>query len=89
MIDQTKNIIAIDIDSTLHEYMHTVALVALNEFGVRMEGSPEEWSAVFPKEFHPSRYKDIFMRCHDREFIFLTKPYPGAVDSVKELHDMG
>lgn len=84
-----KNIVAVDLDSTLHEYMHTVALVALNEFGVRLEGSPRDWEDVFPEEFSRDRHVEVYQRCHDREYIFLTNPYPGAPKALKEISNMG
>jgi phosphoglycolate phosphatase-like HAD superfamily hydrolase len=84
-----KNLVVVDLDSTLHEYMHTVALVALNEFGVRLEGPAEDWNSVFPIGFERDRQVEIFQRCHDREYIFLTNPYPLAVESLKRIHRAG
>lgn len=88
-MDNQKNIVAVDIDSTLHEYMHTVALVALNEFGIRIEGTIDDWESVFPPDFDSSRHFDVYNMCHEREYIFLTKPYPGSVSALNEIANLG
>ena len=84
-----RDIVVVDIDGTLHEYMHTVALVALSEFGIRIDTEPREWRFGL----HPiTDYvigTEIFQRCHDREYIFLTNPYPGAADALKEIEGLG
>ena len=62
--------------------MHTVALVALNEFGIRLESAPNDWNDALPQGLSRPEQIEIFQRCHDREYIFLTNPYPGAVEAL-------
>lgn len=70
---------------TLHEMAHTASLVALNEFGVRVDTVPLEWS----KDLRPITDRElavqIYQRCHDREYIFLTNPYPGSVEALTHI----
>ena len=84
-----RNIVVIDLDDTLHEYSHTLALVALNEFGIRLDASPREWQDALLPLTCWTIGTEIFQRCHDKEYIFLTKPYPGAVDALNEIASMG
>lgn len=84
-----KKIVAVDLDDTVHEYSHTLALVALNEFGIRIHTEPLEWKdALLPVTDYSIGTK-IFQRCHDRDYIFLTKPYPGAVEGLREMSNLG
>lgn len=83
-----KNVIAVDIDSTLHEYMHTVALVALNEFEIRLEDPPMDWAGALGNLPRPEQV-EIFQRCHDREYIFLTNPYPYAAKALNRIDKQG
>lgn len=84
-----KNIVVVDIDDTIHEYSHTLALVALNEFGVRINTEPLEWKDALIPVTDWGLGTKIFQRCHDRDYIFLTNPYPGSVEALLTLHDMG
>lgn len=84
-----KLIVAVDLDDTIHEYSHTLALVALNEFGVRIDTEPLEWKDVLLPITDYSLGTKIFQKCHDREYIFLTNPYPGAVEGLREIESMG
>lgn len=88
-METSKNIIIVDIDSTLHEYMHTVALVALNDFGIRVENPPDDWEGVFPDGIDRDVQIQIFNRCHDDDYIELTKPYPGSVEALDWMADEG
>lgn len=84
-----KLVVAVDLDDTIHEYSHTLALVALNEFGVKINTEPLEWKdALLPVTDYGIGTK-IFQRCHDRDYIFLTNPYPGAVEGLKEIESFG
>lgn len=85
----SRNIVAVDIDDTIHEFSNTVALVALNEFGYRVDKTPNEWRYGLAPITDQSVMNEIFARCHDREYIFLTKPYPWASQSLREIEKDG
>ena len=84
-----KPIVAVDLDDNLHEYSHTLALVALNEFGIRINTNPLEWKDALVPVTDPGLGTRIFQRCHDRDYIFLTSPYPGAVEALREIERLG
>lgn len=84
-----KNVVAVDLDDTIHEYSHTLALVALNEFGVKINTEPREWKDALLPVTDPALATKIFQKCHDKEYIFLTKPYPWAAEGLKEIQKLG
>ena len=84
-----RKIVIVDLDDTLHEFSHTVALVALNEFGHRIDAAPTEWHLGLHPITDDSLASKIFQRCHDKDYIFLTKPYPGSVMALTEISNMG
>lgn len=85
-----NDLIIIDIDSILHDLSITEAFVAFKEFGLKVEWvEPPEWSlGLYPVEDRDLKW-DIWKRCHDREYIFLTKPLRGSVTAVNTLVDAG
>lgn len=83
----TKQIVFVDIDDTTYNFNTLCSLVALNEFGVRVNTTPEDWASFMLEDL--SVCIPIFERCHDRDHIFLSKPFPGAVDALQRIEELG
>lgn len=86
------NKIIVDIDGTLHEYDHTVSIVMMNEIGEVLNKGYKEWSD-FLKPYmdpeSPEAFSKIFNRAHDKDMVFLTRPYKDSVESLCQLWDDG
>ena len=86
---ENKNVIAVDIDATLHEFPHTAAIVALNEFGIRTERPVTEWGRLLYPITCPEQEQEIFDLCHSRDYIFLTRPYNNVSMYLKAIESYG
>ena len=84
-----KNVIFVDVDDTILEFHLILALVALNEFGIRLDYSLREWCLGLAPIISWKLGTEIFKRCHDREYIFLSKPLPGSVEGCNRLQELG
>jgi beta-phosphoglucomutase-like phosphatase (HAD superfamily) len=79
--------IALDIDSTLHQYWDTLAAVVKKRFGVEL---PYERQTVWDIDaLRPEQVRAAVHETHRPEFIAAAEPYPGAVETVNGWHEQG
>jgi uncharacterized HAD superfamily protein len=79
--------IAIDIDSTLHQYWDVLAAVAKRRFGVDL---PYDRQTVWDiDELRPEQLRAAVLETHRDEHILAAVPYPGAVETVRGWHEAG
>ena len=79
--------IAIDIDSTLHDYWPVLVNAARRRFGVELPYSEQvtwEISQLRPEQLHA-----VVEETHSEEHILAAEPYPGAVETVRAWHEAG
>jgi uncharacterized protein len=79
--------IAVDIDSTLHQYWDTLAAVAKKRFGVDL---PYERQTVWDIDvLRPEQVQAAVDETHRPEHIAAAEPYPEAVETLNAWHDAG
>jgi uncharacterized HAD superfamily protein len=79
--------IAVDIDSTLHQYWDTLAAVAKKRFGVEL---PYERQTVWEIDaLRPEQVRAAVEETHRPEHIAAAEPYPDAVQTLNAWHDAG
>jgi uncharacterized protein len=79
--------IAIDIDSTLHDYWPVLVEAARRRFGVDL---PYEEQVTWEiPGLRPEQLQVIVEETHRDEHILAAVPYPGAVETVRAWHDAG
>lgn len=79
--------IAIDIDSTLHDYWGQFARAAKRRFGVDLPYEHQtSWSI---DRLRPEQVRACVRETHREERILEASPYPGAVPAVRRWHADG
>jgi hypothetical protein len=79
--------IALDIDSTLHDYWPLLARVAQERFGVAMPYEEQrDWGITLLER---EQLIECVEETHSDENIACAQPYPGAVETVRRWHDAG
>lgn len=79
--------IAIDIDSTLHHYWQDFADAAKRRFGVDL---PYDQQVTWHIErLRPEQIKACIDETHSERCVLKAKPYPGAVEAVREWKAAG
>jgi phosphoglycolate phosphatase-like HAD superfamily hydrolase len=78
--------IAIDIDSTLHHYWDQFARAAKRRFGVELPYDQQLWQI---DRLRPEQVRACVDETHRDEQILAARPYPGAVEVVREWHESG
>ncbi|CAA9509917.1 MAG: hypothetical protein AVDCRST_MAG85-2277 [uncultured Solirubrobacteraceae bacterium] len=79
--------IAIDIDSTLHDYWPSFAAAAKRRFGVTLAYEHQvTWNV---SRLKPEQVKACVAETHCDEAVLKAEPYPGAVDVVRRWHEQG
>lgn len=78
-------LIQVDVDSTLYDADKLFYKVAHEEFGV-------EWPRRFPGWASPEdigtdlkTLKNVFRRCHSKDYVLQQKPYKGAVETLTQI----
>lgn len=89
-MEVTKNVVAVDIDNTVHE-----SDITLNRVSMELFNSPFRWcqqpewycgtDSIMPME----NALEVFNRLHDRDMIFLTDPYIGAREGLERIQNAG
>jgi FMN phosphatase YigB (HAD superfamily) len=80
-------IVAIDIDSTLHPYWEQFQRAARKRFGIEL---PYEEQVTWDvPELRPEQFKVVLADTHKPEAILAAKPFPGAVETIREWHEAG
>ena len=88
--NNTRNIVIVDIDNTVHESDITMKRASMELFN-----SPFKWCQqpewyVFGDEQMPLEHGlKVFNRMHDRDMIFLTDPYVGSIEGLHAIADAG
>jgi uncharacterized protein len=79
--------VAVDIDSTLHDYWPTLKAVIRNRFGIDVPYDEQvSWGI---EGLRPEQVKVAVDETHRPEHVRAATPYPGAVETVNAWHDAG
>jgi hypothetical protein len=79
--------IALDIDSTLHDYWPGFAAAARGRFGVELPYADQvTWEIG---SLRPEQVRALVAETHAAESILAARPYAGAVEVVREWHAAG
>lgn len=79
--------IAVDIDSTLHDYWDLLATVARTRFGVDLPYEAQlGWGIA---ALDGDQLAQCIAETHSEENVLAAEPYPDAVDTLREWHHAG
>jgi uncharacterized protein len=79
--------IAIDIDSTLHHYWDVLSEISLRRFGVELPYEEQfTWGVT---RLRADQFQLCVQESHSHEQILAGRPYPGAVETVREWSEAG
>lgn len=79
--------IAVDIDSTLHNYWDQLAAVAKRRFGVELSYAAQTvWDI---DRLRPEQLHACVLETHTEPYILAAEPYEGAVEAITRWHDAG
>lgn len=79
--------IAVDIDSTLHDYWSVISAISMRRFGIELPYEEQlTWGLT---RLRPSQFELCVRESHSEECIRAGVPYPGAVETVRAWHDAG
>lgn len=79
--------IAIDIDSTLHQYWDDLSAAAQRRFGIDLPYEEQlDWGITRLK---PEQLQLCIQETHCDEAILASEPYPDAVQTVRAWHEAG
>jgi uncharacterized protein len=79
--------IAVDIDSTLHDYWDVLSEISVRRFGVQLPYEEQlTWGLT---RLRPEQLALCVKESHSDERILAGVPYPGAVDSVRHWRERG
>lgn len=79
--------IAIDIDSTLHQYWYVLSDAAKRRFGVALPYEEQyDWGVT---RLRPEQLRVCIEETHRDGVIEASEPYPDAVETVRAWHEAG
>jgi hypothetical protein len=79
--------IAIDIDSTLHEYWGQLSAAARRRFGIELPYEDQlTWGITL---LRPEQVRACIEETHSDSIVLAAEPYPGAVETVGAWHANG
>jgi uncharacterized HAD superfamily protein len=79
--------IAIDIDSTLHQYWDQLSDAARRRFGIALPYEDQvTWDITL---LRPEQVRACVEETHSDEHVLAAEPYPGAVETVRAWHAAG
>jgi len=79
--------IAIDIDSTLHDYWLQFAAAVRRRFGVTLPYEDQvTWEVTL---LRPEQVRACVTETHGEAHVLAAEPYPGAVETVRAWHEAG
>jgi FMN phosphatase YigB (HAD superfamily) len=79
--------IAVDIDSTLHDYWGVLSEISTRRFGVKLPYEEQmTWGLT---RLRPEQLALCVKESHSDERILAGVPYPGAVEAVRDWRDRG
>jgi len=80
-------LIAIDIDSTLHDYWNLLSAAALRRFGIDLPYAEQlTWGVT---RLRPEQLAACVADTHSEADVLAAVPYPGAVETVARWHRIG
>ncbi len=80
-------LIAIDVDSTLHEYWHQFSDIARRRFGIELPYDQQDsWGIA---RLRPEQVQWCVAESHRPEYVLAAEPYPGAVDVINRWTALG
>lgn len=79
--------IAIDIDSTLHNYWDQFSAVVLRRFGIDLPYEGQQTWAI--RRLQPEQVHAAVLETHSPQLIAAATPYPNAVATVNAWHGDG
>ncbi|HZB76073.1 MAG TPA: hypothetical protein VE526_07605 [Solirubrobacteraceae bacterium] len=79
--------IAIDIDSTLHDYWEQFSAAVRRRFGVTLPYEDQiTWEVTL---LRPEQVRACVIETHGEKHVMAAVPYPGAVETVRAWHEAG
>jgi hypothetical protein len=79
--------IAIDIDSTLHQYWDQLSDAARRRFGIALPYEEQlTWEITL---LRPEQVRACVAETHSEAHVLAAEPYPGAVEAVRAWHEAG
>jgi uncharacterized HAD superfamily protein len=79
--------IALDIDSTLHDYWDLFAELARKRFGVALPYADQrDWGIT---TLTTDQLSELVEETHSEQNVLSAEPYPDAVETVREWHEQG
>jgi phosphoglycolate phosphatase-like HAD superfamily hydrolase len=79
--------IAVDIDSTLHQYWDQLAAVAKQRFGVDLPYEQQvTWEVTL---LRPEQLRACVAETHRAPHVLGAEPYPGAIEAIRAWHEAG
>jgi FMN phosphatase YigB (HAD superfamily) len=79
--------IAVDIDSTLHDYWDVLSEISVRRFGVKLPYEEQlTWGLT---RLRPEQLALCIKESYSEERILAGVPYPGAVDAVRAWREQG
>jgi FMN phosphatase YigB (HAD superfamily) len=79
--------IAVDIDSTLHDYWEVLSEISVRRFGVELPYEEQlTWGLT---RLRPEQLALCVKESHSEERILAGVPYPGAVEAVRDWRERG
>jgi uncharacterized HAD superfamily protein len=79
--------IALDIDSTLHDYWLQFSAAAERRFGIHLPYEQQHtWGIT---RLRPEQVKACVAETHGARYVLAAEPYAGAVEVVRRWHDAG
>lgn len=79
--------IAIDIDSTLHQYWDQFSAAAKRRFGIDLPYERQiTWRVT---QLRPEQARAVVEETHRPHNVLAAVPYPGAVETVRRWHEHG
>ncbi len=79
--------IAIDIDSTLHQYWDQFSATVLRRYGIDLPYEGQTTWAI--ERLEPEQVHVCVLETHSESYVSAAVPYPGAVESVNAWHADG
>jgi FMN phosphatase YigB (HAD superfamily) len=79
--------IALDIDSTLHDYWDLLDRLAQRRYGVALPYAEQHQWGITTLE--REQIAELITETHSAQHILAAEPYPGAVETVAEWHRDG
>lgn len=79
--------IAIDIDSTLHDYWQLFSTLARRRFGVKLDYEDQVTYEI--DRLRPEQLEALMTETHKAVHVLGATPYDGAVEAVRGWHEAG